>query len=118
MRVKGGFTRKRAHKKVLARTRGFRMTRHRLYKVAREADLHARQYAFVGRKKRKRDFRRLWITRINAGLKEFNLTYSHFINLLKKAKIELDRKILADLVVSEPPIFKEIVNKIALDKEK
>jgi len=118
MRVKRGFTRRRAHKKVLARTKGFRMTRHRLYKVAREADLHAGQYAYVGRKKRKRDMRRLWITRINAALKEFGISYSKFINLLKKAKIEVDRKILAELAVSEPFVFKAIVNKIGLDKEK
>jgi len=118
MRVKRGFTRKRAHKKVLERTKGFRMTRHRLYKVAREADLHAGQYAYAGRKKRKRDMRRLWITRINAALKEFGISYSRFINLLKKAKIEIDRKILADLAVSEPLVFKSIVEKTTLDKGK
>jgi len=118
MRVKRGFTRRQAHKKVLARTKGFRMTRHRLYKVAREADLHAGQYAYAGRKIRKRDMRRLWITRINAALKEFGLSYSRFVNLLKKAKIEIDRKILADLVVSQPSIFKLIVEKTTLDKEK
>jgi len=118
MRVKRGFTRKRSHKKVLARTKGFRMTRHRLYKVAKEADLHAGQYAYAGRKKRKRDMRRLWITRINAALKEFGVGYSKFINLLKIAKIEIDRKILAELAVNEPSVFKAIVNKIGLDKEK
>jgi len=118
MRVKRGFTRKRAHKKVLERTAGFRMTRHRLYKVAREADLHAGQYAFVGRKKRKRDIRRLWIARISGALKEFRISYSRFINLLKKEKMELDRKTLADLAVSEPLVFKTIVEKITLDKKK
>lgn len=118
MRVKRGFTRRRAHKKVLRRTRGFWMTRHRLYKVAREADLHAGQYAFAGRKKRKRDMRRLWITRIGAALKEFKLTYSRFINLLKKEKIQLDRKILADLASNQPSVFKEIVNKLTLDRKK
>jgi len=118
MRVKRGFTRRRAHKKVLARTKGFRMTRHRLYKVAREADLHAGQYAYEGRKIRKRDMRRLWITRINAALKEFGISYSKFINLLKRAKIEIDRKIFAELAVNEPSVFKTIVNKIGLDKEK
>jgi len=118
MRVKRGFTRRRAHKKVLTRTKGFRMTRHRLYKVAREADLHAGQYAYAGRKIRKRDMRQLWITRINAALKEFGISYSKFINLLKGAKIEIDRKILADLAVNESSVFKAIVNKIVLDKEK
>jgi large subunit ribosomal protein L20 len=94
------------------------MTRHRLYKVAKEADLHAGQYAYAGRKKRKRDMRRLWITRINAALKEFGVSYSKFINLLKKAKIEIDRKILAELAVNEPSAFKAIISKIGLDKEK
>lgn len=114
MRVKTGFVRRRHHKKVLARTKGFRMTKNRLYKVAREADLHAGQYAFVGRKQRKRDLRKLWILRINAGLKPFNLNYSRFINQLKKAKIELNRKILADLATSDPNIFKTIVSKANL----
>lgn len=112
MRVKRGFTGKRAHKKVLDRTKGFRMTKHRLYKVAREADLHAGQYAYIGRRLRKRDMRRLWITRISAALKAFDLSYSHFINLLKKAKIEIDRKILADLAVADPSTFKRLVEKL------
>lgn len=111
MRVKTGITRHRRHKKVLKRTRGFRMTKNRLYKVAKEADLHAGQYAYVGRRLRKRDMRKLWIIRINAGLKEYadGLRYSTFINLLKKSKIELDRKILADLTVSDPEAFKTVV---------
>jgi large subunit ribosomal protein L20 len=87
------------------------MTKGRLYKVSKEADLHAGQYAFAGRKRRKRDFRRLWITRINAALTEHNLPYSKFINNLKKAKIDLNRKILADLAVSNPKVFKAIVEK-------
>lgn len=109
MRVKTGFTRRRHHKTVLERTKGFRMTKNRLYKVGREADLHAGQYAYIGRKLRKRDLRTLWIERINAGLKEFNLSYSKFINNLKKANIQLDRKILADLVISDPKAFKSVV---------
>jgi len=111
MRVKTGPTRRKRHKKVLKRTKGFRMTKGRLYKVSKEADLHAGQYAFAGRKRRKRDMRRLWITRINAALTEYNLSYSKFINGLKKAKIDLDRKILADLAVSDPKVFKTIVEK-------
>ena len=108
MRVKRGFTRKRAHNKVLARTKGFRMTKNRLYKVAREADIHAGQYAYVGRKKRKLDFRRLWITRINGALTDLDMAYSKFINGLKKAKIEIDRKKLSELVVDNPKVFKKI----------
>jgi large subunit ribosomal protein L20 len=110
-RVKTGPTRKRRHKKVLARTKGFRMTKGRLYKVSKEADLHAGEYAFAGRKLRKRDLRRLWITRINAALSDSNLSYSKFIAGLKKTKIELDRKILADLALSDPKTFEAIVKK-------
>ncbi len=112
MRVKTGFTRRRKHNKVLQRTKGFRMTKGRLYKVSKEADLHAGQYAFSGRKRRKRDMRRLWITRINAALTSEGISYSKFIAGLKKVKIELNRKILADLVLSDPQTFKTIVQKI------
>lgn len=112
MRIKTGFTRRRAHKKVLGRTKGFRMTKHRLYKVAREADLHAGQYAYIGRKNRKRDFRKLWILRINAALKPLGIPYSKFINELKRQEIALDRKILADLAISDPETFKTIVEKV------
>lgn len=118
MRVKTSSIRKKSHKRVLKRTKGFWMTRHKLYKVAKEADLHAGQYAFIGRKSRKRDLRRLWITRINAVLKNFNLTYSRFINLLKEKKIELNRKILADFALSQPKIFEDIVRGLTLDKKK
>lgn len=118
MRVKTGPVRRRAHKKLLSQTKGFRMTRHRLYKVAKEASLHAGQYAFMGRKLRKREMRRLWIVRINSILKNFNLSYSRFINLLKKAKIELNRKILADLAINNPAVIEALVKKISLDKEK
>jgi len=110
-RVKTGTTRRKRHKKVLKRTKGFRMTKGRLYRVSKEADLHAGQYAYAGRKLRKRDMRRLWITRINAALTPYNLSYSKFISGLKKAKIELNRKILADLAISDPNTFKAIVEK-------
>lgn len=111
-RTKTGTVRRKHHKKVLKRTKGFRMTKSRLYKVAREADLHAGQYAFAGRKKRKRDMRQLWIIRLNAAVRELGLSYSKFIAGLKKAKIELDRKILADLALSDPATFKKIVKKV------
>lgn len=111
MRVKTGTVRKRKHKKLLALAKGYRMTKHRLVKPASEAVLHAGEYAFAGRKRRKRDFRRLWITRINAALSGYDLSYSRFIAGLKKAKIEIDRKILADLVISDPDTFKNIVEK-------
>lgn len=111
MRVKTGITRRKRHKKVLKRTKGMRMTKGRLYKVSKEADLHAGQYAYIGRKLRKRDMRRLWIQRINAALSTYadGLKYSSLINLLKKANIELNRKIMADIAVNDPETFKEIV---------
>jgi len=111
MRVKAGSVRRKKHKKVLARTKGFRMTKGRLFRVSKEADLHAGQYAFIGRKLRKRDLRRVWITRINAALSESKISYSEFINQLKKKKIGLNRKILADLTISEPKVFEKIVKK-------
>lgn len=111
-RVKTGTTRRKRHKRVLKRTKGFRMTKGRLYKVSKEADLHAGQYAYIGRKLRKRDFRRLWITRISGAIKKLGWSYSQFIHALKKKNIELDRKILADLVVSDPKVFQKIVDKV------
>lgn len=113
MRVKTGYTRRHRHQKLLARTKGFRMTKNRLYKVAKEADLHRGQYAYIGRRLRRRDMRKLWIQRINAGVRTCakGLTYSGFINLMKKAKIELDRKILADFAATDPETFRAVVDK-------
>ncbi len=113
-RAKTGVTRRHRHKKVLKLTKGFRGTNNRLYKRAHEALLHAGQYAYVGRRLRKRDFRSLWIARITAGLKTIDakLQYSRFINRLKKANISLDRKILADLAATDFGTFKQIVDKV------
>jgi len=113
MRVKTGFARKRHHKKILKLAKGFRMTRNRLYKVANEAVLHAGDYAFSGRKKRKRDFKKLWIVRINAGARKNDLSYSKFVSLLAKSKIDLDRKILAHLATNEPKVFDQIAKNIS-----
>jgi len=110
-RVKTGPTRRRRHKKVLKDTKGYRMTKGRLYKVSKEAQIHAGQYAFAGRKLRKRQMRRLWIQRINAALTPFNTKYSQFIAGLKKAKIKLNRKMLANLAVKHPKIFAQIAKK-------
>lgn len=107
MRVKS--PRRQRHNKVLKLAKGYRMTKHRLYKVAHEAIIHAGQYAFMGRKLRKRDLRSTWITRLNAGLRSLGVTYSKFIPALKQAKIEIDRKILSDLATNQPEVFKEIV---------
>lgn len=106
-RVKTGTTRRAGHKKVLTLTKGFRMTKNRLYKVAHEALLHAGEYSFVGRKLRKRDFRKLWTTRIQAALKlqENPISYSRFINVLKVKNILLNRKSLSLLASNYPTIF-------------
>jgi large subunit ribosomal protein L20 len=109
MRVKTGTTRRASHKKVLKAAKGFWMTRHKRYKVAHEAVMHAGQYAYNGRRVKKRDLRQLWIVRINAALKPFNVRYSAFIKMLKNNNIILDRKILADLAVNNPQTFKAVV---------
>lgn len=111
MRVRTGPYRRRRHQAIRKLARGYRMSRHRLHKQASDAVLHAGEYAYIGRKDRKGDFRQLWITRINAALTDTGLSYSRFIAGLKKAKIELDRKILADLAISDPQTFKEIAEK-------
>jgi large subunit ribosomal protein L20 len=105
-------TTSRKHKKVLKQAKGYRGSRHKQFKRAKEAVLHAGQYAFAGRRLRKRDMRKLWIQRINAALKPYDITYSRFIALLKKKEIDLDRKILAELAVGEPEIFKDLVKKV------
>lgn len=110
MRIKRGIVSRRKHKKLLTQTKGFRGTKTRLVKVAREAALHAGAYAYHGRKLRKRDFRRLWITRIGEAVKQEGISYSVLINKLKKANIELDRKILSNLVTNDPNTFKQIVD--------
>lgn len=97
------------HKKLLKLASGFRMTKNRLYKVAKEAVLHAGQYAFAGRHLRRRDMRSVWITRINAALKGLGVSYSKFIDATKKKNIQIDRKILAELSVNQPKVFAEIV---------
>lgn len=109
MRVKRGLAAHRRHKKYLAAAKGFRGGRHRLYRTAREAVERSMQYAFTGRKDRKRDFRSLWIVRINAAARLYDLSYSRLMQALKKAKIGLDRKVLADLAVYCKEDFAKIV---------
>ena len=112
MRVKRGVTSHAKHKKVFRANKGYRMTKRRLIRVAKEAYLHAGEYAFAGRKNRKRDFRRLWITRISEATKQNGLSYSAFMSKLKAADIQLDRKILANLIVENPEVFEEIVDSV------
>jgi len=111
-RVKTGPTRRKRHQKIIKKAKGYRMTRHRLIKRAKEAVLRAGQHAYIGRKLRKRNMRRLWIQRINAALSHQNLSYSRFINNLRKAKIKLNRKILAELAVNHQSAFQKIVDKV------
>ena len=108
-RVKSGILTKKKHRKVLKLAKGYWMTRHKQFKKAKEAVLHAGEYAFAGRKRKKRDFRRLWIIRLNAAVRELGLKYSLFIKMLKDKKIEIDRKILSQIALEHPHIFKKIV---------
>src|SRR4030042_2063842 len=111
-RVKGGPKSRQRRKKVLKMAKGYVAGRRRLYRTAVDAVHRALAYAYVGRKTRKRDFRRLWITRINAAARLHGLSYSRLMNALKKAHVELDRKVLADLAVSDPAAFSKIVEKV------
>ena len=111
-RVKRGVVSRRKHNKLHALTKGFRGTKSRLVRVAKEAELHARAYAYHGRKLKKRNFRSLWITRIGEAAKQQDISYSVLINKLKKANIELDRKILSDLVINDINTFKHIVDTV------
>jgi large subunit ribosomal protein L20 len=100
------------HRKVKKAAKGFKQARRTRVKTAKEALLHAGQYAYIGRKLRKRDLRRLWITRINAASREHGVSYNKLIPGLKKAKIELDRKILAEIAVNDPGTFKKIIDEV------
>lgn len=113
-RVTNGPAKRARHKAVLNRTKGFRMSKHRLWKVAHEAYLHALDYSFQGRKDRKSNFRTLWIVRINAALRALDatFTYGRFINAMTKKNVILDRKILADMAVSDPDTFAKVAKQI------
>jgi large subunit ribosomal protein L20 len=111
MRVKTGTVRRRRHKKILKMAKGFYSGRRKHFRKAKEQVERSLVYAFRDRKQKKRDFRKLWIVRINAACRLNDISYSRFINGLKKAGIELDRKILADLAMNEPETFAEVVQK-------
>lgn len=111
-RVKRGVTARARHKKVLDQAKGYRGRRSRVFRVAKQAVMRAGQYAYRDRRNKKRVFRALWITRINAASREHGLTYSVFMNGLKKAAIGLDRKVLADMAVMDKPAFAAIVNQV------
>lgn len=111
-RVKRGVTARARHKKVLSEAKGYRGRRGNVFRVAKEAVMRAGQYAYRDRRVRKREFRALWIARINAAVREHGLTYSVFMNGLKQAAIEIDRKVLADLAVLDKPAFAKIVGDV------
>ncbi len=104
-RVKRGVTARRRHKKILKLAKGYFHARRKVFRVAKQAVTKAAQYAYIGRKQRKRQFRALWIVRINAGARMFGLSYSRFMNGLKKAEITLDRKVLSDIAVHDIAAF-------------
>jgi large subunit ribosomal protein L20 len=111
-RVKRGVTARARHKKVLAKAKGFRGRRKNVFRVAKQAVMKAGQYAYRDRRNRKRTFRALWIARINAAVRELGLTYSAFMAGLKRARIEIDRKVLADLAVQDKAAFARIAHQV------
>jgi large subunit ribosomal protein L20 len=113
-RVKNGAVTKARHKKVLKEAKGYFGSKHRLYKTAKEQLMHSGQYAFRDRKQKKRDFRKLWITRINAACRLNDISYSRFIEGLNKAGVEVNRKMLSEIAINDPKAFSELV-KVAKD---
>lgn len=111
-RVKRGVTARARHKKVLELAKGFRGRRKNVYRIAKQAVMKAGQYAYRDRRNKKRVFRRLWIARINAAARSHGVTYSRFMAGIKKAAIEIDRKVLADMAVNDPAAFGSIVEKV------
>lgn len=108
-RVKNGVATKARHKKILKQAKGYWGSKHRLYKTAKEQLMHSGKYAFRDRKQKKRDFRKLWITRINAACRENEISYSKFINGLAKAGIEINRKMLSEMAIDDPKSFTALV---------
>ena len=109
-RAKGGTISRARHKKVMKQAKGYFGSKHRLYKTANEQVMHSLKYAYRDRKQKKRDFRKLWITRINAACRMNNISYSKFINGLNKANVLVNRKMLSEIAISNPAAFTELVN--------
>ena len=109
-RVKRGVTARKRHKKIISQAKGYRGRRKNVFRVAKQAVIRAGQYAYRDRRQRKRQFRALWITRINAAAREHGLSYSRFMDGLKKADISIDRKVLADLAIFNKAAFTELAN--------
>ena len=111
-RIKGGMNAKKKHNRVLKLAKGYRGARSKQYRVAKQSVMRALTSSYAGRKQKKRQFRQLWIARINAAARELGLTYSQFANGLKKAAIEIDRKMLADIAVHDKAAFAAIVDQV------
>src|SRR5438445_6877236 len=111
-RVKRGVTAGRRHKKVLGKAKGYYNARSKVYRAAKQAVIKAGQYAYRDRRTKKRQFRALWIARINAAVRELGMTYSAFMSGLKRAQIDIDRKVLADLAVQDKPAFAKIASQV------
>jgi len=111
-RVKGGPRARKKHKKILKLAKGYRGTRSKLYKRAHEAVLRAGEHAFHGRRKRRRDFRRLWIIRLNAALSQHDIKYNVFINKMKNSGVELNRKMLSEMAIKEPKGFEQVLQTV------
>ena len=108
-RIKGAMATRKRRKKVLKAAKGYYGGKHRLFKTAKQAVMKSGQYAYIGRKQKKRDFRRMWITRISAAVAPYDINYSRFMYGLKKAGIEMNRKALSELAISDPEAFKVLV---------
>jgi len=112
MRAVNGTIHKNRRRKILKATKGFRAGRRRLYRTAKDAVMKAGMWAYRDRRAKKRDFRKLWIVRINAACRQEGISYSRFMNALKKANIRIDRKNLSEIAVNKPVIFKELVSQV------
>ena len=111
-RVKGAVNAKKNHKKYLKLAKGYRGGKSRLFRTAKQAVMKSLQYSYIGRKQRKRDFRSLWIARINAAVRPYGFSYSRFINALKKNNIEINRKVLSEMAINDPNGFKQLVESV------
>ena len=110
-RIKGAITTRKKHKKILKLAKGYRGGKSKLFRTAKQAVMKSLVYAYIGRKQKKRNFRQLWIARINAAAKSNGMNYSRFMNGLKKAGIEMNRKMLSEIAISDPEAFKALVEK-------
>ena len=110
-RVKGAMATRKRHKRVLKLAKGYRGSKSKLFRVANQAVMKSLSYAYIGRKQRKRDFRKIWITRISAACKLNGINYSQFMNGLKKAEINMNRKMLSEIAIADPVAFSQLVEK-------